>query len=94
MGFTFLKCHNPEIDWKNREMKFTRCSESCPTSRACKNIIVTQEEANKLELDKQEFLWDNFLDDQGEIDPENKFITWTNNLEIAEVIADHSEKEW
>ena len=43
-------------------------------------------------MDKQEFLWDDFLDDQGEIDPENKFITWTNNLEIAEVIADHSEK--
>ena len=55
MGFTFLKCHNPEIDWKNGEMKFTRCPESCPTPRACKNIIVTQEEADKLELDKQEF---------------------------------------
>ena len=50
MDFTFLKCHNPGIDWKNGEMKFTRCPESCSTTRACKNIILTQEEADKLEI--------------------------------------------
>ena len=29
IGFTYLKKHNPEIDWTNGIWKFTRCPESC-----------------------------------------------------------------
>jgi hypothetical protein len=92
IGYTFLKRHNPEIDWARGEWRFTRCPESCTTSGARKNITVTQEEADELEIDDSELSWDNFLDREGEIEPGNSFITWTNHITIAEAIADYSGK--
>ena len=29
MGMPWLKRHNPEIDWKTREVKMTRCPDEC-----------------------------------------------------------------
>ena len=29
LGYTWLKKHNPDIDWTNREVKMTRCPQSC-----------------------------------------------------------------
>ena len=29
LGIPWLACHNPEIDWKTREIKMTRCLEEC-----------------------------------------------------------------
>ena len=29
LGMPWLGCHNPEIDWKTREVKMTRCPEEC-----------------------------------------------------------------
>ena len=29
LGYTWLKKHNPNIDWTNREVKMTRCPHSC-----------------------------------------------------------------
>ena len=29
LGHDWLVKHNPEVNWKNRTIKFTRCSESC-----------------------------------------------------------------
>ena len=29
IGMTFLKHHNPEIDWARGELHFTRCPEIC-----------------------------------------------------------------
>ena len=29
MGMPWLRCHNPEIDWKTGEVKMTRCPEEC-----------------------------------------------------------------
>ena len=29
LGMPWLACHNPEIDWKTREIKMTRCLEEC-----------------------------------------------------------------
>jgi len=29
LGIPWLACHNPEIDWKTREVKITRCPEEC-----------------------------------------------------------------
>ena len=29
LGILWLACHNPEIDWRTREVKMTRCPEEC-----------------------------------------------------------------
>jgi len=29
LGMPWLRCHNPEIDWKTREVKMTRCPDKC-----------------------------------------------------------------
>jgi len=29
LGMSWLACYNPEIDWKTREVKMTRCPEEC-----------------------------------------------------------------
>jgi len=29
LGYNWLVKHNPEVNWKNGTIKFTRCSESC-----------------------------------------------------------------
>ena len=29
IGFTWLKKHNPEIDWKTGHIQFTRCPQEC-----------------------------------------------------------------
>ena len=29
LGYDWLVKHNPEVNWKNRTIKFTRCPESC-----------------------------------------------------------------
>ena len=29
LGMPWLECHNPEIDWKTREVKMMRCPEEC-----------------------------------------------------------------
>jgi len=29
LGMPWLACHNPEIDWRTREVKMTRCLEEC-----------------------------------------------------------------
>ena len=29
LGMLWLACHNPEIDWRTREVKMTRCPEEC-----------------------------------------------------------------
>ena len=29
LGMPWLACHNPEIDWKTREVQMMRCSDEC-----------------------------------------------------------------
>ena len=29
LGISWLRCHNPEIDWRTGEVKMTRCPEEC-----------------------------------------------------------------
>jgi len=29
LGMLWLACHNPEIDWRTKEVKMTRCPEKC-----------------------------------------------------------------
>ena len=29
MGMPWLRCYNPEIDWKTKEVKMMRCPEEC-----------------------------------------------------------------
>jgi len=29
LGIPWLKCHNPEIDWRTGEVKMTRCPDKC-----------------------------------------------------------------
>ncbi|KAI9063902.1 hypothetical protein FKP32DRAFT_1538763, partial [Trametes sanguinea] len=43
LGYTYLRRHNPEIDWERGEWRFTRCPESC-APRARKRDHVAEEE--------------------------------------------------
>ena len=35
VGHTWLKRHNPEIDWEKAEVKLSRCPEECGMRRTC-----------------------------------------------------------
>lgn len=50
LGMTYLRMHNPEIDWKSGQWKFTRCPESCTINGSRKKFIhkVSQEETEEL----------------------------------------------
>ena len=51
MGMPWLRCHNPEIDWKTGEVKMTRCPDECgkkwKTGRQMKPGWKKQEEREK-----------------------------------------------
>jgi len=51
LGMPWLACHNPEIDWKTREVQMTRCSDECGkkwrTGRQTKPGWKKQEEKKK-----------------------------------------------
>jgi hypothetical protein len=34
LGFTWLREHNPEIDWQMKEVRMSRCPPQCSTCRA------------------------------------------------------------
>ena len=94
IGMTFLRRHNPEIDWAAGKWRFTRCPESC-TPGARKNIRVTQEEANELELEDSDD--DHMLDKHWTYDHEIPLMNWLDMEQpgitsVAEAVADHLEK--
>ena len=51
LGMSWLRCHNPEIDWKTGEVKMTRCPNECgkkwKTRRQMKPGWKKQEEREK-----------------------------------------------
>jgi len=53
LGMPWLRCHNPEIDWKTREVKMTRCLDECgkrwKTGRQTKPGWKKQEEREEKE---------------------------------------------
>ena len=94
IGYSFLKRHNPEIDWASGEWRFTRCPDNC--ALRARKTKTTQEEADELEFEEA-ISWDDLLDEIGQVDQENPYINWLSTddqdeLEIAEVIADHTAK--
>ena len=62
LGYNWLVKHNPEVNWKNRTIKFTRCPESCKMkhqniefkTRRTQAIEATAQDNSKIrkELDK------------------------------------------
>ena len=42
IGYTWLKKHNPEIDWNTREIKFMRCLMECNMAKPEKKENCTQ----------------------------------------------------
>ena len=49
IGMTFLRKHNPEIDWAAGEWRFTRCPDSC-SHRARKISRISHDEIDDLEM--------------------------------------------
>ena len=71
---TYLKKHNPAINWAAGEWKFNRCPESC-SQRARKNHRVAREEVEEIELPNNGSpSYDDPLDYIGEECRENPFI--------------------
>ena len=83
VGMTFLRRHNPEINWAAGEWKFTRCPESC--DQRARKTRIAQEQVDELELPPDGFSWDDPLDDIGEGDPENPSINWLDKPEQSEL---------
>ena len=62
IGMTFLREHNPEIDWKAGQVKFTRC----PTTCHPKQFLAHEEEVQAIDKPRlEEFAQDNY----GQLEP-------------------------
>ena len=97
IGMTYLKKHNPAINWAAGEWKFNRCPESC-SQRARKNHRVAREEVEEIELPNNGSpSYDDPLDYIGEECHENPFINWiehdSNQPIIEDIISSLNHKE-
>ena len=72
IGMTYLRQHNPEIDWEKGEWEFSRCPESC-RPRARKRVTV--EEIDELQLPREDPLITP-LDELGGECIKNPHINW------------------
>ena len=97
IGHTFLKQHNPEIDWRNGEWEFTRCPKSCATKARKRKRQVFVAESDELQLSTG-LPWENSLDEYGSECPHNPYLNWaahdgpSDRLQmevIAELVTDH-----
>ena len=52
LGYTWLKYHNPEIDWGTSTIKMTQCSKMCQCFRKSTTRFLAQ-----LETEEQENAW-------------------------------------
>ena len=52
LGYMWLKCHNPEIDWETGTVKMTQCPKMCQCFRKLTTRFLTQ-----LEAEEQENAW-------------------------------------
>lgn len=76
LGMTYLRAHNPEIDWKNGTWSFTRCSTACGFNYI-KNINPAEEEAEDLSIIREdEIPLGNVLCQRSTEDLTNQFINW------------------
>ena len=96
IGMTYLRRHNPEIDWAAGEWRFTRCPETCG-HRARKSQRISQDEVDALEMQRWK-PWDDPLDHLGEDCPENPYINWLSTdqpveLEVVEIVASMTAKD-
>ena len=76
LGMTYLRKHNPEIDWRKGEWQYTRCPESC-AQWARKTSQPSREEANELEGQYKDQMYTP-LDEIGEECAENPYINWVH----------------
>lgn len=91
LGFTFLREHNPSIDWRNGDWLFDRCPETCQAQRERKKSTVSQEETEDLDVDIDQ---DILLDNIGEMDLIDHTLNWisvedTENYQIAKAVIKH-----
>ena len=96
IGMTYLRRHNPEIDWAAGEWRFTRCPETCG-HRARKSQRISQDEVDALEMQRWK-PWDDPLDHLGEDCPKNPYINWLSTdepveLEVVEIVASMTAKD-
>ncbi|CDO69613.1 hypothetical protein BN946_scf184851.g1 [Trametes cinnabarina] len=96
LGYTYLRRHKPEIDWERGEWRFTRCPESC-APRACKRDHVAEEEADELQLPREDPLITP-LDELGEECIKNPHINWistedSEDHKVAQLTAEILAKD-
>lgn len=92
LGMPYLRLHNPEIDWRQGEWRYTRCPEHCAPNARKKHM--SRKEANNLD---NSLLWDlKGLEDIGEKDTNNPAINWVEKPTqlIQETIDRISEKKF
>ena len=53
LGMLQLACHNPEINWKNKKMKMTRCSNECGKQQKTKQTKLGWQKQKEKEQKKE-----------------------------------------
>lgn len=66
VGQTWLKQHNPEIDWITGEISFTRCPASCPSFKETGAPLKTRAEEDKPPVDTEHFPFSQSEFEQGD----------------------------
>jgi len=61
IGMTWLRNHNPEIDWRTGKLTFTRCPRSCSQSPSFKEIVYNMIDNAKNITDYVSFYADEYL---------------------------------
>ena len=59
IGYTWLQKHNPEINWKTGDVKFTRCPREC-------NVAVSKKRRRKMDKFRYKASEENTVDEDGE----------------------------
>jgi len=78
IGYSYLYKHNPDIDWRKGQWKFTRCPDTCASKVRKKRDV--EAGANELHL---EMFVSGFpsLDNIGDEDPDNHILSWADTTD-------------
>ena len=84
LGLSYLRHHNPEINWKTEQIEFARCPSVC----AQHTVSVLSEEVRDLDLPHlEELALDHYTElNDDEWSDQDQFMYWVNNVTWKNII--------